>query len=134
MTDTATPPAEETPGGRPPRPVAAYEGWKEIADALTVSEDTAFRYSQRPFLPLVVFYDHANRVWCPKSHVDDFMNLHHLPAWAYVRLKDYGMLPHQLDADGARRQERVRHIKRTKSIRRGKSKDEEPVRAISGKR
>jgi hypothetical protein len=82
------------------RPVPSYEGWKEIAAALGVSVDTAMDYAARAYLPLVVYVDHAGRVWCPHANVNMFVNLMHLPLWAHRILRRVGRLPHQLDGKG----------------------------------
>jgi hypothetical protein len=82
------------------RPVPSYEGWKEIAAALGVSVPTAMDYAARSYLPLVVYVDHANRVWCPHANVSSFVNQMHLPLWAHRTLRAVGRLPHQLDAKG----------------------------------
>lgn len=90
---------------------APLEGWKQIAAALGVSEDTAQRYAMRSYMPLVVFYDHADRAWCPASHVRDFKSQHHLPAWAHHALKSRELLPHQV----------ARKTKRAKPTRRDRA-------------
>lgn len=94
-------PFAECHGDRPP-----VEGWKDIADALGVSVWTAHQYATRAEMPLVVYYDHRDRVWCPWSHIRDFKNQHHLPAWAHALLRQRGLLPHQRSAAMPRRRHR----------------------------
>lgn len=91
------------------------EGWKEIAAALNVSEDTAQRYANRAHMPLVVFYDHSDRVWCPASHVRDFKNQHHLPGWAHAALRARQLLPGQQAQGGLPRARRAKPRRLTES-------------------
>jgi hypothetical protein len=85
------------------------QGWKQIAEALRCSEDSAQRASVRPFDPLPVSYDPwgVPEIW--RSGALAWRHRNTLPALAYKALEEAGLLASQREADGGpgRRKKRV---------------------------
>lgn len=97
-----------------------YWGWKEIAAALDVSEDTAVSYSRRPYDPLPVRADFAERVYISKRALASWVNRHDLPAWAWAELDRVKRLPkHMLEKErkhpGVRQAARAKVAKRVRA-------------------
>ncbi|WP_438028989.1 hypothetical protein [Sorangium sp. So ce233] len=77
------------------------KGWKEIAEALQCSEDSAQRAAVRPFDPLPVYYDPWGNPETWRSGALAWRHRNTLPAFAYKALEEAGMLSSQRAADGS---------------------------------
>lgn len=77
------------------------QGWKEIADTLRCSEDSAQRAAVRPFDPLPVYYDPWDNPILWRSAAEAWRHRNTLPAQAHHALREAGMLASQRGADGS---------------------------------
>ena len=77
------------------------QGWKQIAEALRCSEDSAQRASERPFDPLPVSYNPwgTPEIW--RSGALAWRHRNTLPALAYKALEGAGLLSSQRGPDGS---------------------------------
>lgn len=70
-------------------------GWKEIAGACEVSEDTVQRASKRNRDPLPVDYDAFHRPWIYRAALAAWLRRNNTPAPVYHALMKAGLHPSQ---------------------------------------
>lgn len=85
---------------RPERAERAYEGRKEIADALGCSAKTVQRLATRDYDPLPLRYDFLEREYIYENALKSWVNRQDLPAHAYHELHRLGRLPQQIRRAG----------------------------------